>query len=253
MHGLGNDFIVIQDLNESLNISSLPIHTWSDRRTGIGFDQLIMILPSKKADFHCRFFNADGSEAEQCGNGIRAAARFIHEQKINQKNAMAFETQAGLIDVTINDYNTIRVNMGTPQGKISQTNLAQNIKMTTLSMGNPHAIITVDTVKSAPVATLGKELQTNTLFPQGVNVGFIEIVGPKHLRLRTFERGVGETLCCGSNACAAVVAGIVNHHLANQVTVELALGQLTIEWAGENSPVFMTGPAEKIFEGQIKW
>lgn len=253
MHGLGNDVVII---NEKLpSLEKKIIQQLANRHIGIGFDQLLLLEPSNKADFSCRIFNADGSEAEQCGNGMRCVARFVHESKLTAKKNLLLETKAGIISVDIHNYDNIRVTMGTP--KLQQKNLiltpaidnSFSQEISVLSMGNPHAILQVKSIHNFPVSKIGAAIENHVFFPQGVNVGFMEIVNPEHIRLRTFERGVGETLACGSNACAAVVAGIWNNLLDKKVKVELTLGFLWIEWPGEKEPVIMTGSANRVFDG----
>lgn len=255
MHGLGNDFIVINSMKQTLPLTSIPIQQLSHRYTGIGFDQLLWIGDSKKADISCLFFNADGSEAEQCGNGIRCVARYAHENKLVDKNEFTIETKAGVVKVTIHDYQHIKAELTIPTFSTDQEIAIDDdhgtYNMFVLSMGNPHVIIQVPSIEQFPVGVVGQKIATHHTFADGTNVGFMEILHPHHIRLRTYERGVGETLACGSNACAAVAAGIMNKLLVNQVTVELALGDLQIEWQGENMPVVMTGPAEVVFEGCV--
>ncbi len=267
MHGLGNDFLVMDTIHQAIDINQIPISLLADRHRGVGFDQLLIVTPSSKADFACRIFNADGSEAEQCGNGMRCVARYLHEEKFTQKNAFTLETRAGLINVIIHDYDHIEVMMGVPcfepskipfkaekiasQYEISIDSLKNPFSITVLSMGNPHAILCVDSLEEAPVATVGADIATHITFPKGTNVGFMQIINPKHIRLRTYERGAGETFACGSNACAAVVAGILNHGLDHKVNVELTYGNLIVEWADEKSSVILSGPATKVFKGTV--
>lgn len=251
MHGLGNDFIVIDGITQSVSIDKISIPKIADRHRGIGFDQLLLIQPSKDADFSCRIFNSDGSEAEQCGNGMRCIARFIQEEQLSDKKTLTIETKAGVMEATIHDFENISVNMGLPKLETARDISIdqQTLRLDILSLGNPHAILQVNSAKDSPVTELGPKISTHTSFPHGTNVGFMEIVNRNHIRLRTFERGAGETFACGSNSCAAVVAGIANHSLDPKVKVELKLGNLWIEWNGKNSPVMMTGPAEKVFSG----
>lgn len=265
MHGLGNDFIVVDGIQQTIDIKKIPISLLSDRHQGIGFDQLLLITPSSQADFACRIFNSDGSEAEQCGNGMRCVARYLHEEQLTLKKAFTLETAAGLIPVSIHDYDHIEVNMGSPcfepekipfithqKSKLYDITVAATsspLQFTILSMGNPHAILHVASINETPVATLGLKIATNPAFPKGTNVGFMEIVNSKHIRLRTFERGAGETFACGSNACAAVVAGILNHGLDHKVNVEVVYGNLVVEWPDKNSPVILSGSATRVFSG----
>lgn len=263
MHGLGNDFIVINSIKQKISLSASDIQHLANRHTGIGFDQLLVIDQSNKADFACKIFNADGSEAEQCGNGMRCVARFLQEEGLTKKNAFRVETKAGIIPIHVHNFDNIEVTMGIPIFEPAKIPLlitheeklydievgTQSLKMTALSMGNPHAVLQVDNVKNYPVKEMGAIITKHALFPHGVNVGFMEILNNHCIRLRTFERGSGETLACGSNTCAAVVAGIINYQLANEVTVELALGNLVIKWDGKERPVIMCGPAKRVFKG----
>lgn len=258
MHGLGNDFIIINNLQNSIDsLKNLSIPLLSNRHLGIGFDQLLLLEKSTSADVFCRIFNADGSEAEQCGNGMRCVARFMHEEKLSTNNTIRIETKAGIVSATIADYDHIQITMGVPafdHNHLHEIILNQStspIEMTVLSMGNPHAIIHVPSIQSCPIKQWGPEIATHLLFPQGTNVGFMEIMSRQHIRLRTYERGVGETVACGSNACAAVVAGILNGLLDTRVTVELHFGNLLIEWKDKGAPVVMTGPASRVFSGNL--
>jgi diaminopimelate epimerase len=266
MHGLGNDFIVIDSTVQSLQLSTATISALADRHRGIGFDQFLQIEKSSKADFACRIFNSDGSEAEQCGNGLRCVGRFLYEENLTTKKAFKLETKAGLFDVLIHAIDLIQVSMGVPcfqperipfiaEGMQKTYSLDVNqsaLQFSVLSMGNPHAVMEVDSVKSFPVNQIGTIVAGHSAFPQSTNVGFMEILDRTHIRLRTFERGAGETFACGSNACAAVVAGINNNLLDHKVVVILPYGELLIEWLGDSSPVLMTGPATRVFDGMIK-
>ncbi len=252
MHGLGNDFVIVNATDHPLVLSSPLIAQLGHRHTGIGFDQLLMIEPSQQADFFCRIFNADGSEAEQCGNGLRCVARFVHEKKLQTSSHLRIETRAGVFPVMIRDYDHIRVTMGVPQiqEKYIELKIAEKLfRLSVLSLGNPHAIIKIESIAAVPVLDWGTAISEHHFFPQGANVGFMQIITPQHIRLRAFERGVGETYACGSNACAAVAAGILNGWLDHRVKVEFKLGYLEIEWAGEDKPLQMTGPAVRVFEG----
>lgn len=254
MHALGNDFMVINHLHPTFAIHQLNIPQLAHRHTGIGFDQLLLIESAQQADFSCRFFNADGSEAEQCGNGVRCVARFLHEEQLLLKNSLTLDTKAGIIAIDIENYDAIRVNMGKPIVNATPqlvTLHEKTFSLQPISMGNPHAILSVPSIDQIEIADWGRALSTHALFPAGVNVGFVEKINPQHIRLRTYERGVGETYACGSNACAAVVAGIANHQLDPKVIVELALGNLQIEWQGQHAPVYMTGPASRVFNGTL--
>lgn len=254
MHGLGNDFVVINATTNPVSLHQFPIQQFSDRNVGIGFDQLLVIEPSKQADFYCRIYNSDGSEAEQCGNGLRCVARYLHEEKMLRDSSITIETKAGIFPITIQDYDHIRVTMGAPS--VQENLVSLKLKSSTqpisvISTGNPHAILKVESVDQVIPTQLGSEISIHSHFPHGANVGFMQIVTPHHIRLRTFERGAGETHACGSNACAAAVAGIVNGWLKNKVDVEFRFGQLMIEWEGEGKPLYMTGPAAKVFAGIV--
>ncbi|TAK79398.1 MAG: diaminopimelate epimerase [Gammaproteobacteria bacterium] len=250
MHGLGNDFVVM----DPVTLSITDIAQLAHRHIGIGFDQLLVIEPSSRADFFCRIFNADGSEAEQCGNGLRCVARFVHEEKRHPASHLTIETKAGVFPILIKDYDHIRVTMGAPQlqeNKLELMLTQQSVVMSVLSMGNPHAVMAVESVETVPISQLGPDIATHAFFPQGINVGFMQIITPHHIRLRTFERGAGETYACGSNACAAVAAGIAHGWLKSHVQVEFQHGSLHIEWEGEGKPIHMTGPATKVFDGVV--
>jgi diaminopimelate epimerase len=252
MHGLGNDFLVINNLSQSLNLNKPLIKSLSDRHTGIGFDQLLLVEPSTKADFFCRIYNSDGSEAEQCGNGMRCIAQFLHEEKLITQNTMTIETKARVVQAIIHDYETIQINMGVPLFHSLDTPNDLPI-MAIVSMGNPHAILHVPSIQDYPIHEWGPKISTHSFFKNGINVGFMEIKNKNAIRLRTYERGAGETLACGSNACAAVAAGIAHQLLHSPVTVELALGHLIIEWKKDNhTSLLMTGPANRIFSGLIE-
>lgn len=268
MHGLGNDFVVIDGISQSIDIKKMNVKQLANRHSGIGFDQLLLILPSKKADVSCVIFNSDGSEAEQCGNGMRCIARFVQENNLSNKKTISIETKSGIVEVWAKDYENIQVNMGVPRFEpsdvpfkadrvrqlyeISLDDGQPGYAVAVLSMGNPHAILQVASVKTFPVLTVGPIISTHRFFPKGTNVGFMELIDSSHIRLRTFERGSGETLACGSNACAAVVAGIKNNLLAKKVKVDLALGALWVTWNVENEPVMLTGPAALVFNGKME-
>jgi diaminopimelate epimerase len=259
MHGLGNDFVVINAIQQTVNINPLSIPALADRHLGIGFDQLLIIEHSSRADFFCRFFNADGTEAEQCGNGVRCAARFIHEEKLTLKKTFLIETLAGLIEICIPDYDHIRAAMGIPcfdpeaLSHELDLDVGLRVQAAVLSMGNPHTILRVPALSESLIIHQGPKIAHHPAFPKGTNVGFMEVINRQHIRLRTFERGAGLTLACGSNACAAVVVGIMNDWLDHSVRVELIHGNLLIEWAGKNQPVIMTGPASHVYKGEMNF
>ena len=252
MHALGNDFVVINDIEQTLILGEIAITHLANRHTGIGFDQLLIVEPSTRADYFCRIYNADGSVAEQCGNGLRCIARFLHEEKLIQHSPLTIETKSGIYSLIIHDYEHIEVAMGQPTIQESLLDLTLSdcvIPITVISIGNPHAILKVTSVDAMVIEPLAREISTHSLFPKGANVGFMEVVDAQHIHLRTFERGVGETHACGSNACAAAIAGIENGWLDHKVNVEFRYGTVQIEWHDER--IIMTGPASSVFSGEI--
>lgn len=255
MHGLGNDFMVVNALKQSIDYQQLPITTLANRRIGIGFDQLLIIEPTKTADFFCRIFNADGSEAEQCGNGLRCVARFVCEEGLIKNQHFQIETIAGKFSATVHQLDNISVTMGSPTVTHALTTLlltdSPAVTATILSVGNPHTIVKIDDVQSTYPALLAPSIQEHAMFGQGTNVGFMQVINKHHIKLRTFERGAGETNACGSNACAAVVAGIENGWLESPVQVEYRYGSIHIEWQNESVPIVMTGPAMRVYSGMI--
>ncbi len=267
MHGLGNDFIVIDAINQNFKPEPARIRAWSKRNSGIGFDQLLIVekADSALADFKYRIFNADGGEVEQCGNGARCFARFVREQKLTDLRLISVETSGGIIQLELLDDNRVRVNMGVPQFDPQHIPLdtdrqsdqytldtnGQTIRFSALAIGNPHIVIQVDDVELADVETIGALLESHPFFPQRVNVGFMQVIDHGNFRLRVFERGVGETRACGSGACAALVAGQRLGLLGQQASAELRGGELKLEWQGEANPVMMTGETEMVFEGEI--
>lgn len=268
MHGLGNDFVVFDAINQSVVLSPEQIRFIADRRFGVGCDQLLLVEKPHTADaeFRYRIFNADGGEVEQCGNGARCFARFVHDQGLTRNHIIPVETARGLIVLTLQDDGPVTVNMGVPnlepaslpfdagqQAAHYELNVAGAIhNIAAVSMGNPHAVLRVDDVATAPVNTLGPLIETHNRFPRRVNVGFMQVVNRSHIRLRVFERGAGETLACGTGACAAVVAGQIQGWLDDTVTVTLPGGELVIRWQGGDNPLYMTGPATTVFEGKIE-
>ena len=267
MHGLGNDFVVIDAINQHIVLTPEHICFMSDRHFGIGFDQLLLVENpvSDNADFKYRIFNADGSEVGQCGNGARCFARFVRDKHLSDKDEIRVDTDSGQLLLCFNENGLITVNMGIPRHKpaeipllAEQESLTYNASVNgiehtfgAVSMGNPHAVIQVDTIETAPVATLGQALESHTVFPERANIGFMQIIDRTHIKLRVYERGAAETLACGSGACAAVVIGIEQNQLDRGVTVELPGGELIISWQGRGEPVFMTGPAVVVFDGTI--
>ncbi len=274
MQGLGNDFILIDCINKSLGDSSFLSYLAKKlchRNFGIGADGLILILPSSQADLKMRIFNADGTEAQMCGNGIRCFAKYAYENNLVTKNKFTVETLAGIIIpeliITKRQISGIKVNMGTPRlrrkeipmsGKDTPTvvneeleiNPGQTFKITAVSMGNPHCVISVDEVKAIAVSKIGPQIENHPLFPEKTNVEFIQVLNRREINCRVWERGVGETLACGTGACAALVAGVLTNQTDHQATVHLPGGDLEIEWA-EDGKVYMTGPAELVFKGEI--
>lgn len=254
MHALGNDFMVVDGINQ--HIDYLPANALSNRFTGIGFDQLLLIQPSDNADFFCKIINGDGSEAEQCGNGLRCVARYLHEQGFTEKTQISIETISGIYPAVIHSYDNIHLTMGVPN--IIEESLSLQLpnndfvnEVFVLSVGNPHAVLRVSDVCGMDIQVLGSQISHHEAFNQGTNVGFMEVLSPSHIRLRTFERGAGETNACGSNACAAVVAGITQGWLENKVDVEFKYGRLSISWKGNGQPIEMSGPAVYVYHGNI--
>lgn len=268
MHGLGNDFVVVDLISQAIKLSSEHISQLADRHFGIGFDQLLVVEPpfDPDNDFHYRIFNADGSEVEQCGNGARCFARFVLDRGLTQKQRLKVSTKAGPIELQVEASGQVTVDMGAPRFSPEQLPFVadseqllyplevqgQSYPISAVSMGNPHAVLLVDDIQHAPVEELGGLICHHPRFPNRVNVGFLQIVDRSFVRLRVFERGAGETLACGTGACAAVVAGIRQGLLNNRVKVRLPGGSLTIRWQGGQEPVLMTGPATRVFDGQVE-
>ncbi len=268
MHGLGNDFMVIDSVTQNITITSDRVRKWSDRHTGIGFDQLLIIAPPSHPDidFSYRIFNADGSEVEQCGNGARCFAKFVRDKRLTSKKHIIVETASGIIELHVLTNNQIRVNMGKPRLQPTEIPLKvqqqatsytlfveqQSIEFSAVSMGNPHAVLRAENLELAPVTTLGPKIEHHPLFPNKVNVGFLEVLDRHHAKLRVWERGAGETQACGTGACAAAVTAIQNNWMDSPINIKLAGGTLTIEWDKNDSPVFMTGNAVTVYEGKIQ-
>ena len=266
MQGLGNDFVVLNALEQDIELHREQVRRIAHRRFGIGCDQVLVIRPGRSdaVDFHYSIYNADGSEAGHCGNGIRCVARYLREHQILCKDELVAGTGAGLIKLYY-EGELVRVNMGRPEfepGRIPLAVTGQkrlysvelggvSIEFVALSLGNPHAVIAVDDVDKAPVTVIGAQLQRHALFPDSVNVGFMQVLDGSRLRLRVYERGAGETLACGTGACAAVVAGIKVYNLDSKVDVTLPGGSLTVSWDGNEAPVWMTGPGTIVYEGSI--
>ncbi|PIJ50781.1 diaminopimelate epimerase [Erwinia sp. OLTSP20] len=267
MHGLGNDFMVVDAVTQNVYFSPELIRRLADRHCGVGFDQLLIVEPpyDPELDFHYRIFNADGSEVAQCGNGARCFARFVRLKGLTNKNDIRVSTQTGRMVLSVTENELVKVNMGEPNFDPQQipfrANKAENLYLMrvaeqtimagAVSMGNPHCVIQVDSVRSAQVETLGPLLESHERFPERVNVGFMEIVNREFIRLRVYERGAGETQACGSGACAAVAVGIQQTLLAEKVRVDLPGGTLHIAWKGPGQPLYMTGPATHVYDGFI--
>ena len=270
MQGLGNDYVYIDAINQNVENESTLAKFVSNRHFGIGSDGLILICKSEIADFKMRMFNADGSEAEMCGNGIRCVGKFVYDKGLTDKTNLTIETLAGIktlkLNTKENKVQTVRVDMGEPILEpekipvLSTLNQVKNLilkanekefKFTCVSMGNPHAITIVDDVKNFDVEKYGKELEVNEVFPNRTNVEFIEIVDRKNIKMRVWERGAGETLACGTGACASVVSTVLNNVTSRDVKVELLGGILEIYWDEEDNHVYMTGPAVTVFEGDL--
>ncbi len=267
MHGLGNDFVVIDGVRQRVALDAANTRFLADRRFGIGCDQILLVEPPRDpdTDFYYRIFNADGSEVEQCGNGARCFARFVRDQGLSSKDTIDVGTRAGSIRLFLEADGQVRVNMGPPEltparipfqadseaGLYPLEAAGHRLAIGAISMGNPHAVLQVASVDTAPVAELGPVIERHPRFPNRVNVGFMEVQGRDRIRLRVYERGAGETLACGTGACAAVVSGRIQGLLDPRVQVSLPGGDLVIEWAQSGDPVWMTGPAERVFEGRI--
>jgi diaminopimelate epimerase len=267
MHGLGNDFVVIDAINQTVLLSPEQIRFIADRHFGVGFDQLLLVEKpvNDNADFKYRIFNADGSEVSQCGNGARCFARFVREKDLFSGDEIRVDTDSGQLVLKVIENDLVLVNMGIPRHAPSEIPMATDQESQTyaveingksmafgaVSMGNPHAVIQVENITSAPVADLGRILESHPLFPERANIGFMQVINRKHIKLRVYERGAAETLACGSGACAAVVVGIEQGLLDNEVTVDLPGGQLAISWAGRGQSVYMTGSATTVYDGKI--
>jgi len=268
MHGLGNDFMVLDLVSQHAHIQPKHAKQWGDRNTGIGFDQLLLVeAPSNPdVDFRYRIFNSDGSEVEQCGNGARCFARFVLDKRLTAKKTIRVETKSGIIELDIRSDGQISVDMGPPrlvpadipfqadaQAMSYRIDVdGQSVELAAVSMGNPHAVLRVDDINEAPVHELGPKIEHHTRFPQRVNVGFLHVVDRQRAQLRVWERGAGETQACGTGACAAAVAAISQGWMDSPVLIDLPGGRLHIEWRGPGHPVLMTGPAVRVYEGQVR-
>ena len=268
MHGLGNDFMVVDGVTQNVYFTEETIRKLADRHRGIGFDQLLVVEPpyDPELDFHYRIFNADGGEVSQCGNGARCFARFVTMKALTDKQDIAVSTQNGKMILTVKDDGMIRVNMGEPiwepskipfiankfeKNYILRTSV-QTVLCGAVSMGNPHCVVQVNDIKTANAEQLGPLLESHERFPERVNVGFMQIINRNHIKLRVYERGAGETQACGSGACAAAAVGIMQGVLDSKVRVDLPGGSLIIEWGGEGHPLYMTGDATHVYDGTIK-
>ncbi|WP_104041413.1 diaminopimelate epimerase [Vibrio hyugaensis] len=267
MHGLGNDFMVVDCITQNVFFSQDLIRRLADRHTGIGFDQLLVVEApyDPETDFHYRIFNADGSEVEQCGNGARCFARFVRLKGLTNRYSISVSTKKGKMILDVEDDGDVTVNMGVPEFEPSKIPFKAKQKEKTyimragektlfcgaVSMGNPHVVTVVDDVDTADVETLGPLLESHERFPERVNVGFMQVVDRNNIRLRVYERGAGETQACGSGACGAVAVGILQGLLDENVKVSLPGGELRISWQGPGKPLFMTGPATHVFDGQL--
>lgn len=267
MHGLGNDFMVVDLISQRAYLDTATIRRLADRHFGVGFDQLLIVEAPDfpNADFKYRIFNADGSEVGQCGNGVRCFARFVHERHLTNKSKIKVQTKSGIVEPELGQHGWVRVNMGLPKflpneipflapnvEELYTLELANNqrIKIDVVNMGNPHAVTIVPDVMTADVAGIGPQVESHQRFPERVNAGFMQIVDEKHIRLRVYERGVGETLACGTGACAAAVSGMRQGLLSDEVEVELAGGKLQIAWS-EGDVVWMTGPTTHVYDGRL--
>jgi diaminopimelate epimerase len=268
MHGLGNDFVVFDGVRQSVSLTPEQFRHLGNRNFGVGCDQILLVEKASQADidFRYRIFNADGGEVEQCGNGARCFVRFVHDQGLTSKREIRVETMKGVISPRLEEDGNITVDMGAPVFVPAQIPFVsetadliqplrvgdQDVAITAVSMGNPHAVQVVADVDTAPVAEQGPLIERHARFPQRVNAGFMQVVGRHAIRLRVFERGTGETLACGTGACAAVVTGIARGLLDSPVRVETRGGELNIAWGGAGTPVLMTGPAVTVFNGEIE-
>jgi diaminopimelate epimerase len=268
MHGLGNDFVVLDGVRQQIALSPEQLRLLGDRHFGVGCDQILLVEPPSRpdTDFRYRIFNADGGEVEQCGNGARCFVRFVHEQGLTDRREIRVDTAGGIISPRLEDGGLVTVDMGVPrfapaeipfvsesEAVVQLLDVAgERALITAVSMGNPHAVQVVGDVDLAPVTTQGPLIENHPRFPQRVNVGYLHVVDAHRIRLRVWERGAGETLACGTGACAAVVAGIRRELIESPVRVETRGGELTIAWDGPGTPVRMTGPAVTVYHGEIE-
>jgi diaminopimelate epimerase len=268
MHGLGNDFVVIDGVTQAVFLTPERVRFLADRHFGVGCDQLLLVErpTAPEADFRYRIFNADGGEVEQCGNGARCFVRFVHDQGLTDKREIRVETMQGIIGPRLEADGQVTVDMGAPRLEPADIPFVaeqraltyeldlveETVEISALSMGNPHAVRVVADADAAPVARQGPLIEHHPRFPRRVNAGFMQVLDRHAIKLRVFERGAGETLACGTGACAAAVAGVSRGLLDSPVTVHTRGGDLVIRWEGEGKPVLMTGPAVTVFEGEIE-
>lgn len=268
MQGLGNDFVVIDALTQNIRVSAAMVRRLANRTLGIGCDQVLVIEPPSDPDidFNYRIFNQSGDEVEQCGNGARCLARYVSDRQLTGKNPIRVKTMNRVMDLELTENNLVRVDMGIPELEPAEIPFIAEQRallyplevegtqydIAAVSIGNPHAVLRVEDTETAPVASLGAQMEAHQRFPNRVNVGFMQIVDRKHIKLRVFERGVGETQACGSGACAAAVAALQQELVDSPVTVHLKGGDLTIDWRGEAEPLLMTGAAASVFHGRIR-
>ena len=268
MHGLGNDFVVIDAINQEINLTAAQIRFIADRHFGVGCDQLLLVENpvQPNADFKYRIFNADGGEVAQCGNGARCFMRFVRDKQLSDKSQIVVDTDAGQLVLSLDAQGLVTVNMGVPLHEPKQIPLlmpehaklyttyidAKQIEFSAVSMGNPHAVIQVSDIARAPLISVGAKMEHHPLFPARANIGFMEVINRQAIKLRVYERGAAETLACGSGACAAVVIGVELGLLDHVVCVSLPGGDLQINWLGRGQPVFMVGPAVLVYEGKIQ-
>jgi len=268
MHGTGNDFVVIDLISQHYELRARHVRKLADRHFGVGCDQVLVVEPPQnpQVDFRYRIYNADGNEVEQCGNGARCFARFVRDKKLTCKKVISVETAAGIIELRVLPNQDVAVSMGAPEFEPRKIPFAaparaasyplqvdgKKLEIGAVSMGNPHAVVRVNNVNRAEVERLGPLIESHPDFPQRVNAGFMQVVSDSEIKLRVYERGVGETLACGTGACAAVAYGISRGWLRESVTVALPGGKLCVSWSGDGQPVIMTGPTAVVFEGTIK-
>lgn len=268
MHGLGNDFMIIDALNQQINLQTQQIKALAKRDTGVGFDQCLLVEASKEpgVDFFYRIFNADGQEVGQCGNGARCLARFVHHYGLSDKKNLRVATCTTKMELELQEEGRVKVDLGQPKLNPGDIPLLANhlailyqlplsdgssCKVHAINVGNPHAVTLVDNLDLAAVGTLGKEISEHPLFPEQTNAGFMQILDNNHIRLRVYERGCGETQACGSGAVAAAAVGRLNHHLAPQIHVSLPGGELIVDWPDTKGPIYLTGPATFVYEGVL--